>query len=673
MPPPVTRVARRVKRTFIPGTINLHTGVGAEPVPVLTSSAADTVEKDPWVLKVRSAEFEGHDIVVFPVIDWHFRVQRPQHLARHLAAAGHRVFYLSVAFAEGPAGSFRVFESPAKRVYLCQLGLPTPHPTIYEDLLRGKQQQALALSLKALAERCGLGQITSIVDLPFWRPIAEAMPGSTVVYDCMDYHAGFANNSSAMLEEEDRLLREADLVITTADRLSDKVAEVAPNTVIRNAGEIEFFRFRPEKLHYQTQRPVVGYFGAISEWFDIELLCAAARHYPQWDFVLVGNVVGCDTKCSKGLENVHYIGEVPYTDLPGWLHAFDVCTIPFRVTELTLCTNPVKVYEYLAAGKPVVATELPEVRLMEDHVHLAADEAAFIKALATAMAEKDDQTLAGNRSRWALTQDWTARAGQLDRAIEGLFPKVSVIVLTYNNLDFTRACLSSIERFTHYPDWELIIVDNASKDDSPSFLREYADNHSHVRLFLNDDNLGFSGGNNVGLAAATGEVLIILNNDTQVTPGWMTGLTGHLRRNPDLGLLGPVTNNIGNEAKLDIEYDDSEEMLEKAYAYTSTHVRELLYVNNVAFFCAVIPRRVYDQVGPMDENFGRGFFEDDDYSMRVREAGYKIAIADDVFVHHHLSASFSQLPSEEKQKLFDNGKKVYEAKWGPWTPHKYRN
>ena len=675
MPPPVTRIARRVKRSILPGTIPLRPHNEAA-IPVLTSAGDQVVETDPWVLKIRSArsdDADGHDVILFPVIDWHFRVQRPQHLARHLAAAGHRVIYLSTTFADGPAGSFRIIESPAKRVFICQLGMPTPHPNIYENLLRGKQQQALALSLKALADRCGLGQITSILDLPFWRPVAEALPGSTVVYDCMDYHAGFSTNSTAMLDEEDRLIREADLVITTAERLSEKVAEVAPNTIIRNAGEIEFFRYRPEKLAYKSKRPVVGYFGAISEWFDIDLLCAAARHYSDWDFVLVGNVVNCDISCAKKLPNVSFIGEVPYTELPGYLHAFDVCTIPFRVTELTLCTNPVKVYEYLAAGKPVVATELPEVRLMQDYVHLAADEQQYIAALQTAMQEKDDKKLAGRRTRWALTQDWTARAGQLDRAIEQLFPRISIIVLTYNNLDFTKACLSSIERFTHYPDWELVIVDNASKDDSPAYLKAYAAEHPEVKLILNQENRGFSGGNNDGLAAADGDILIILNNDTQVTPGWMTGLSGHLRRNPDIGLLGPVTNNIGNEAKLNIDYADSEEMLVKSYAWTSTHVRELLYVNNVAFFCVAIPRKVYEAVGAMDENFGRGFFEDDDYSMRVRKAGYKVAIADDVFVHHHLSASFSKLAAGEKQKLFDNGKKVYEAKWGPWTPHKYRD
>ena len=676
MPPPVTKIARRVKRTILPGTIPLRPRNEAV-VPVLTSSGGQSVETDPWVLKIRSAATgsgaEGHDVIIFPVIDWHFRVQRPQHLARHLAAAGHRIIYLSTTFADGPAGSFRIIESPATRVFICQLGMPTPHPVIYDDLLRGKQQQALAKSLKALADRCGLGQITALLDLPFWRPVAEALPGSTVVYDCMDYHAGFSTNSQAVLDEEDRLIREADCVITTAARLSDKVAEIAPNTIIRNAGEIEFFRYRPEKLAYKTTRPVVGYFGAISEWFDIELLCAAARHFSQWDFVLVGNVVNCDISCAKALPNVKFIGEVPYADLPGWLHAFDVCAIPFRITELTLCTNPVKVYEYLAAGKPVVATDLPEVRLMEEYVHLSESEQQFIAALDAAMQEKDDREMAGRRTRWALTQDWTARAGQLDRAIEGLFPRVSVIVLTYNNLDFTKACLSSIERFTHYPDWELVIVDNASKDDSPAFLQEYAAEHPGVKLILNPENRGFSGGNNDGLAAADGDVLIILNNDTQVTPGWMTGLTGHLRRNPDIGLLGPVTNNIGNEAKLEIEYNDSEEMLEKAYAYTSSHPRELLYVNTVAFFCVAMPRKVYEAVGPMDEDFGRGFFEDDDYSNRVREQGYKVAIADDVFVHHHLSASFSKLAASEKQKLFENGKKVYEAKWGPWVPHKYRD
>lgn len=195
----------------------------------------------------------------------------------------------------------------------------------------------------------------------------------------------------------------------------------------------------------------------------------------------------------------------------------------------------------------------------------------------------------------------------------------------------------------------------------------------HVVLCLNDTNLGFSAGNNVGLKAATGDYIVILNNDTYVTEGWIHGLVRGLRRNPSLGLVGPVTNNIGNEAKININYSDMEQMAIAAREYTRTHAGEVYPVRAAAFFCVMFSRIVYEKVGPMEEKFGVGFFEDDDYCNRVREAGYDVAVIEDVFVHHHLSASFNKLKAEKKQELFDRNKKIYEDKWGNWIPHKYRD
>ncbi|HBK56284.1 MAG TPA: glycosyl transferase family 2, partial [Xanthomonadales bacterium] len=193
------------------------------------------------------------------------------------------------------------------------------------------------------------------------------------------------------------------------------------------------------------------------------------------------------------------------------------------------------------------------------------------------------------------------------------------------------------------------------------------------RLILNEDNLGFAAGNNVGLAVAEGEFLILLNNDTFVTPGWVRGLTALLRREARLGLVGPVTNNIGNEARIDIAYPDMAAMLPAARRYTLAHPGQWLPLHTAAFFCVAMPRVVYQTVGGLDEAFGIGFFEDDDYCRRVEQAGWRIGCAEDVFVHHHLSATFEQKQPEERKALFERNKAIYEAKWGPWQPHAYRS
>ena len=667
LPEPVERQLRRAKRKLFRRSIPLTVDL-SRPTAVAGRELGAGLE----LLAGSVAASDGYDVLVCPVIDWHFRFQRPQHLALQLAKRGRRVFYLSSTFDVADAPGFKILESPAPNVFLVKLCFAGEQPQIYQDLLRGRELQMLTASVGRLIDDAGLANLVAVVDLPFWRPLAEAIPGCFMVYDCMDYHGGFSTNSPQMVEEEARLIEVADLVVTTSATLSEIVGRSSPNVLIRNAGEVDYFKTAPDRRAYLSERPVAGYLGAIADWFDIELIASAARQYPEWDFVLVGAKTLSGTSQAERLENIKWIGEVPYAEAAAWVHSFDVALIPFKLTELTLCTNPVKVYEYLAAGKPVVATALPEVLAMGGAAHVADDHDHFIELLDVAMAERGDPARAAERSQWAAAHDWGTRGGQLDAAIRSAFPKVSVVMLTYNNLEFTQACLRSLEAHSCYPDWELVVVDNASSDGTPDHLRAYAAANPRVKLILNDENLGFAAGNNCGLRAATGDYLIVLNNDTYVTRGWMLDLIRHFRRSPDLGLLGPVTNNIGNEAKIEIDYADMAEMASAAYAYTSARPGEELAVAATAFFCVAMPRAVYEQVGDLDERFGLGFFEDDDYCQRVVQAGYRIAVAEDVFVHHHLSASFDQLEPARREALFEVNKALYEEKWGAWTPHRYR-
>jgi GT2 family glycosyltransferase len=137
-------------------------------------------------------------------------------------------------------------------------------------------------------------------------------------------------------------------------------------------------------------------------------------------------------------------------------------------------------------------------------------------------------------------------------------------------------------------------------------------------------------------------------------------------------LIGPVTNNIGNEARIQVTYSDMAEMRKIAARYTLSHVGENFQTRTAAFFCAMMARNVYQEVGPLDEAFGIGFFEDDDYCRRVAQLGLRIVCAEDVFIHHFLSASFGKLRSEERRAQFERNLEIYEEKWGKWIPHAHR-
>lgn len=630
----------------------------------------------PPTLPVREKNANLPDYFVWGVIDWHFRYQRPQHLAAAIGAAGRRVFYISPTLVDDDRPGFDV-EALNSGGTLFQVKLYVAKaPVIYTGVPTHDVTQQLRRSVGELIDWVDATQVISLVQHPFWQSVAAFLPNSRVVYDCMDLHEGFDNFASELLQSERSLLEKADLVVTTSTWLDEIAARhTQRRTIVRNAGEYHHFNEAPAETYSDPQgRRIIGYYGAIAEWFDVELVRKVADSFPDCVIVLIGaDTVNAKEKL-KQAPNVQLLGEVPYDRLPFYLHAFDVCLLPFQVVPLTLATNPVKAYEYLSAGKPVVSVDLPEMRQFGDLVYVAQSHTHFIDSVRVALNENTQSDLLPRRQSFAKGQTWEHRAADLLKMSElsGGNPLVSIIVVTYNNLDLTKACLASIDTYSQYSPIEIIVVDNASSDGSPEYLREWESGASNRRLILNEDNRGFAAANNQGLACAQGEYLVLLNNDTHVTPGWIKTLIQHLGRDERIGLIGPVTNNIGNEARIEISYENMDEMLKASARYTRQHIGQFFEFPTAAFFCVMLPRRTYEEVGDLDEQFGLGFFEDDDYCRRIEKIGKKVVCAEDVFIHHHLSASFNKLRSADRQALFERNKAQYEAKWGPWMPHRYR-
>lgn len=133
-------------------------------------------------------------------------------------------------------------------------------------------------------------------------------------------------------------------------------------------------------------------------------------------------------------------------------------------------------------------------------------------------------------------------------------PTTSIIILSFNNWPFTKTCISSIYQNTLSPEFEVIIVDNASKQETRNSLQKLSEEYENLTVLNNPKNYGFAKANNQGAKLAKGDYLVFLNNDTIVSPGWLEKLLSHLQNIPDAGMVGPVTNAIGNEAKIDVDY-----------------------------------------------------------------------------------------------------------------------
>jgi GT2 family glycosyltransferase len=289
-----------------------------------------------------------------------------------------------------------------------------------------------------------------------------------------------------------------------------------------------------------------------------------------------------------------------------------------------------------------------------------------------ALAE-DSEALREERRVWARRHTWRQRAADFMAAVERVRPKVSVIVLAYNHWELSEPCLRSVLSLTDYTNIEVLVVDNASSDETPARLRELAEIDDRVTVIRNEENLGFAGGNNVGIRAATGEYVILLNNDTYVTKGWVRDLIRPLMLDRRVGLAGPLTNNIGNEQKISLAFANIDGIEAEVRPFLRQRLRERFDTHNLAFFCVAVRRDVLDAVGLLDEAYGLGFFEDDDYCRRVLAAGYRIVVTDDAFVHHHLSGSFNALGAAEKQTQMERNKAIFESRWGEWQPHAYRD
>lgn len=246
----------------------------------------------------------------------------------------------------------------------------------------------------------------------------------------------------------------------------------------------------------------------------------------------------------------------------------------------------------------------------------------------------------------------------------------SIVIVTHNGLLFTRMCLASLLAHTGGADYEIIIVDNGSTDGTADFLREVARGAPRLRLALNPRNRGFAAASNQGLGMAGADLLVLLNNDTIVPPGWLEGLVRRLE-DPAVGLVGPVTNRAGNEARIEASYRTFGEMLDFAAGRARTHAGVTSPIPMLTMFCLALSRATFDRLGPLDERFEVGLFEDDDFSLRAHAAGFGVVCAEDVFVHHFGGASFGELTSTgQAGAIFRANRRRFEEKWGiAWKPH----
>jgi glycosyltransferase involved in cell wall biosynthesis len=255
--------------------------------------------------------------------------------------------------------------------------------------------------------------------------IAGALGEDMLIYYCVDEYTAFSGVATkSLLDLEEQLLRRADLVVVSADRLYKSKSHANPRTVIVRHG-VDYNHFRkalapetavPAEIR-SLPHPIIGYFGLMAEdWIDIDLMVHVAKAFSSGSMVLLGKV-GTDVSRLSALPNVHFFGRKDFSTLPAYSKGFDVAILPFPISEVTLNANPLKVREYLAAGLPVVSTKIPEVEVLGSLCRIAANKEEFVREIEEALKDPGPRA---SRSDAMKNETWEGRLEEVRRHVASL-------------------------------------------------------------------------------------------------------------------------------------------------------------------------------------------------------------------------------------------------------------
>jgi glycosyltransferase involved in cell wall biosynthesis len=372
---------------------------------------------------------KGRDIVCFPQ-DWTGDPLSKTHIMRILAR-DNRILWVNSIGLRAPSASKadlgRSFEKLARVLKPLEevepnlfVMNPLTIPAYGNSVIKALNARSLRWQIRRAMRRLGFKDPINYTFLPSAALLAKRLGEDYLIYHCVDEYAAFCDIPSApILKLERELLQKSDLVVVSAEKLLEDKKDSNPNThLIRHGTDWRHFRKSldadlalPADVR-DLPRPIIGFHGLLADWIDFELIKKTAEHFAHGSVVLVGKLAAdAEEKASvlDGMKNVHFLGRKPYDDLPAYCKAFDVALNPFEINELTLAANPLKVREYLAAGLPVVSTDIPEVRVLDDCL-VGVDHNDFIAKIETALASSKSREEISDAIRH---ESWDAKVDEI--------------------------------------------------------------------------------------------------------------------------------------------------------------------------------------------------------------------------------------------------------------------
>ncbi len=375
----------------------------------------------------------GHDIVCF-ANDWDGDPLSKKHVMVRLAREN-RVLWVNSLGGRNPTVSTRDLRRVVKKLGDFRRGCrqveenlwvtsPLVLPFHASPLARRFNRVWLAASLRLTCRRLGMHRPITWSFVPSSAEVAGALGESLVLYHCVDENTRFTGAEAAGIAEmEARLAARADVVVVSAEPLLAAKRHLNPEThLVTHGVEVEHFRRAldpatevPSDLP-RGDGPVVGFFGLLADWVDLDLVRHLALCRPHWTLALIGKA-DTDLAAVSGLDNVRILGRKRYDELPAYCKGFDVAILPFRINELTLAANPLKLREYLAAGLPVVATAIPEAERLAPRVRTAANREAFLARIDEVLASGATGPR-GETSEAMEAESWEHKVEELSEIVE---------------------------------------------------------------------------------------------------------------------------------------------------------------------------------------------------------------------------------------------------------------
>jgi len=388
----------------------------------------------------------GRDIVCLSTQDWNGLWTRKQRFMQMFAEAGNRVLYIETpvhllgldVLPKDPLRFFRFMSGPrpiADRLFVGTLPVLLPMFQMSHRVNRANHVVIRALLRRWIDK-------LQFRDVLFWIYTPSSAPLITgnqfdAVYECVDeFRAARGFISPRVIGQmEDDLLRRVRFAIVTQENLLPHRASICPNTFcVPNAADVALFTdaaFGRMEIPEDIARipgPRLGFIGHIQYWIDLKLIRFLAEQRPDWSFVLVGPTAPlARLDVIKRLSNVHLLGRKPEELIPAYLQAFDCCLNPYVMGPLANYCSPLKLYEYLAAGKPVVSTDMPEARKFPGDVDIASTYEEFLRFCDYRISNLPESRQAIEmRLKIATPHSWQTRFTQINYILDEVLERRSL-------------------------------------------------------------------------------------------------------------------------------------------------------------------------------------------------------------------------------------------------------